>query len=91
MSFIPPRPDDTDAEADAVQIALLRHFSPARRAQLALSLTDTIVAAARRAAVRSQPGATKEEIDVIFVETHYGTALADGLRAKYATARRRRE
>jgi hypothetical protein len=82
MHRIPARPEDTDAEAHEVQMELLRGFSPAKRAQLAVSLTDTIVSAARRALMRSHPGATKEELDVLFVELHYGKELADGLRER---------
>jgi hypothetical protein len=85
--FIPPIPDDTDADAHAVQVALLRGFSTTRRAQVALSLTSTVVGAARRALMQAYPDATKEEIDVLFVETHYGRELADGLRDDLARRR----
>lgn len=86
---IPPRSADTDVEAEHVQIALLRRFSPAQRAELALSLTDTVIDAARRGLIREHPHASKEEIDALFVEIHYGKALADGFRSALAKARHR--
>jgi hypothetical protein len=73
---IPARPADTSVEAERVQIELLRAAPVARRLQLALSLSATVIGAARRALERSRPNASRRELDVRFVELHYGSDLA---------------
>lgn len=85
---IPTRSPDTDAEADRVQLELLRSATPARRAGLALSLTATVVGLARLALARQDPRANDEEIGVRFAELHYGREIGAGL-AKFLRARRR--
>ena len=81
MPVIPPRPADTSAEAERVQIDLIRAAPVSRRLGMAWSLSATVIGAARRALVRAQPHASAEEIDLRFVEIHYGPTLADALRA----------
>lgn len=83
----PTRSEDTDPEADRVQIALLRSATPARRAGLALSLTATVIGLSRLALARQDPAATDEEIGVRFVELNYGRELATGLAAFLRTLR----
>lgn len=78
---IPTRSEDTDPEADRVQIALLRSATPGRRAGLALSLTATVMGLARLALARQDPSATDEEIGLRFVELNYGRELATELAA----------
>ena len=73
--------EDTHPEAERVQIELLRKATPAQRAQLALSLSETTIKLARRAIRRANPGASEEEVGLIFVEVHYGKELADRVRA----------
>lgn len=79
--LIPARPGDTDADAERVQTALLRGAPVARRLHLALSLSATVIGAARRALARSHPGSSPRELDLRFVEVHYGADVAAGLRA----------
>jgi hypothetical protein len=79
--LIPPRPADTDADAERVQVNLLRAAPVARRLALALSLSATVIGAARRAIARSYPHASPRELDLRFVEVHYGAEMAAGLRA----------
>jgi hypothetical protein len=43
------RSADTDPEAEAVQMELLRRAGPARRAQMALELSEQVIGLARRA------------------------------------------
>jgi len=78
---IPARPADTSIDAERVQVALLRAAPVARRLHLALALSATVIGAARRALVRAQPHASARELDLRFVELHYGAAAASGLRA----------
>ena len=73
---IPSRSADTDAEAEGVQLDLLRAATPAQRAGMALSLTATAIALSRRALQRQSPGASEEDIGLRFVELNYGRELA---------------
>jgi hypothetical protein len=82
------RSDDTDADAERVQIALLRQAGAARRAQMALSLSATTIALARRAIGRRHSGASAEEVGVRFVEQHYGADLAKAVRQRLALGER---
>jgi hypothetical protein len=85
---ISPRSDDTTPEAQWVQVELLRAASPARRAHLALSLSAAVISAARRALVRALPLASASDVDVRFVEVHYGPELAEAVRAELIRRRR---
>ena len=78
---IPARPADTTPDAEDVQVALVRAAPLARRLHLAFSLSATIIGAARRALARSQPHVSPRELDLRFVELHYGRDLAEELRA----------
>ena len=78
---IPARPADTTPEAERVQVGLLRAAPVARRLHLALALSATVIGAARRALARAQPHASARELDLRFVELHYGADAAAGLRA----------
>lgn len=73
-------PSDTDPETERVHLDLLHRAGPARRGQMALSLSATVIGLARSAIRRSLPGATEDEVCLRFVELHYGRELADGLR-----------
>jgi hypothetical protein len=81
-SIIPPRPADTSAEAERVQIDLIRAAPVARRLHLAWSLSATVISVARQALRRAQPDASSQEVDLRFVELHYGPDLAAALRAE---------
>ena len=79
---IPPRPADTSVEAERVQIDLLRKAPVSRRLHLAWSLSATVISVARRALARAQPHASQQDLDLRFVELHYGPDLAASLRAE---------
>lgn len=78
------RSADTTAEAEAVQIDLLRRAGPARRAQMALALSARVIGMALQAYRRSHPGATETEIRLRFVELSYGRELAAAVRRRLA-------
>ena len=78
---IPPRPADTSVDAERVQIDLIRKAPVSRRLHVAWSLTATVISAARQALARAQPHASPQELDLRFVELHYGRDLAAALRA----------
>ena len=81
---IPSRPTDTSAEAERVQVDLLRAAPVSRRLRIAWSLSATVIAAARRALARSRPEASRRELDAWFVELHYGPDLAAAVREELA-------
>ena len=85
---LPARAADTDPEAEARQIALLRAAGPSRRVGTALALSATVIALARRALGRAMPNASELEVQLRFVELHYGRDLADGVRRTLAGQRR---
>ena len=78
---IPARPADTAPDAERVQVALLRAVPVARRLHIAMALSATVIGAARRALARAQPQASARELELRFVELHYGATLAADLRA----------
>lgn len=80
--IIPPRPVDTSVEAERVQIDLLRAVPVSRRLRMAWSLSATVITMARRALALAQPDASQEELNLRFVELHYGAELAAALRAE---------
>lgn len=77
---IHPRSADTDADAERVQVALLRAAPISRRIHLALSLSASVIGAARRAIGRAKPHSSERERQLRFVELHYGCDLASDLR-----------
>lgn len=77
----PARPADTTAAADAVQVALFRAASVERRLRCGFGFSASIISAARRGLSSARPGASLRDIDLWFVELHYGADLAAGLRA----------
>ena len=78
---------DTDAEAERVQLDLLRRAGTARRLQLALSLSRTVMSLSRGGIARRLEDASPEELGLRFVALHYGADLADALRAELASRR----
>lgn len=79
---------DTDPDTARAHAAMLRAASPARRVQLALSLSRSIVALSRDGLRRSLGGgASDEDVALRFVELHYGAELAEGVRRRLARGR----
>jgi hypothetical protein len=75
---------DTDPETERVHLAMLRAASPSQRLRLALSLSRTVMDLSRAGIARRHPGASPEEVGLIFVEMNYGHELAEELRADLA-------
>jgi hypothetical protein len=81
---MPPHLSDTRPEAEGVQTELFRRASPGRKLSLALSLSGSVCVLSRRAIRRARPGLTDEEVGLRFVALHYGTDLAEAVRADLA-------
>ena len=75
---------DTDLQAEAVQLDLLRSSTVGRRVSTAVSLSRTAIELACRALRRQNPGCTDTEVLVRFVEVHHGSELAEALRRDMA-------
>jgi len=71
---------DTHPTIERKQIELLRRASDAERFQWMRSLSRTALRLARQGLKRARPNASDEEIDLLFVELHYGSELARRLR-----------
>jgi hypothetical protein len=78
---------DTDPETERVQLELLRRAGPARRLQLALSLSRAVIGLSRGGLARRLADASPEEVGLRFVALHYGADLADALRAELQSRR----
>jgi len=81
---IPPRPSDTSAEAERVQVDLLRAAPVSRRLHLAWSLSASVIGSARHALARQNPRLSQPDLDARFVELHYGRELATELARELA-------
>ena len=75
---------DTNPAIEKIQIELLRKTTDVQRLELALSLSQAALELAREGIRRANPGASKEELGLIFVELNYGKELADRVRSYLA-------
>ena len=75
---------DTHPDVRSVQDAILRRMSAQEKVRIVSSMTRTMIYHARRSIRRSHPDLTDREIDLRFVELHYGEDLARGMRASRA-------
>ncbi len=71
---------DTAPQAERVQIELIRESSVSRRISIVRSLSQTVMFLSRRAIQRANPSLSEREVDLAFVELHYGKDLAERLR-----------
>lgn len=71
---------DTSPEAEKVQIELLREAGVAGRIARMRSLTRMAAKLSRRAIARANPRFSSREVDLMWVELHYGKELAAGYR-----------
>jgi hypothetical protein len=72
---------DTHPAAEQVQIELIRKMSVAERLALMRDWTRTLVHLSREGIARANPGLDERELDLLWVEQHYGRDLAERLRA----------
>lgn len=75
---------DTDLQAETIQLGLLRKATLERRVAIAASLSETAVKLATRAIRHQNPDLGDPEVLLRFVEIHYGSELAEGLRRDLA-------
>jgi hypothetical protein len=70
---------DTTPQAEKVQIELIRKSSVSMRISRVRSLSQTVIFLSRRAIRRANPSLSEREVDIAFVELHYGKDLAERL------------
>ena len=75
-----PTPSSGD-RADRKQIELLRAIGPAGRFARARSLSASVIRLARQAIRTRYPELSERDVLLKFAELHYGTALAERVRA----------
>ena len=71
---------DTSPEAEKVQIELIRRYSVAQRFAKVRSLTARTVGLSKRAIARANPDLSPQQLQIKFIELHYGKDLADRFR-----------
>ncbi len=71
---------DTSPEAERVQIELLRQATAAEKIAQMRSMTTMAVKLSRRAIARANPTLSAQEVDLKWVELHYGKQLGRDLR-----------
>jgi hypothetical protein len=76
--------EDTDLQAEKMQLDLLRRATLERRVAVAASLSKTAINLATKAIRRQNPGLDEHEVLLRFVEIHHGSELAGRLRIDLA-------
>lgn len=79
--------DDTHPAIAKVQMQMLRRAGCARRAALARSLSRTVIGLSRRELGARMAGASREQVELRWVQQQYGAELAGRL-AAFLLARR---
>jgi hypothetical protein len=79
---VPTALTDTDPETARVHLDLIRGASPARRLDLALSLSGSVIALSRARASQGSSAAEARVLGLRFVELAYGPELAAGVRER---------
>ena len=77
---------DTTPEAEEILLDLMRRATVAEKITRVRSLSATVIQLSRRAIARAHPQWTPLEVQLKFVEYHYGQDLADRVR-EYLKAR----
>jgi hypothetical protein len=70
------RPNDTRDDALQVQLGVYRQMSPARRAELALELSEAVRRITREGIRQRHPDYTEDEVHRAFVSLLYGKDIA---------------
>lgn len=67
---------DTDPKSEQVMISLLRQKDAAEKFTLIRSLSQSTIQLSKRAIKRANQGIEDDQVNVIFIELHYGKKLA---------------
>ena len=69
---------DTNIKSEKIQILLLREKSTAEKFSLIRSLSQSTIQLSKRAISRANKGMDNHQVNLIFIELHYGRELAQG-------------
>ena len=83
-------PNDTSDAVARIQHGLLRKAGPGRRADVARSLSSTVIDLSRRALLDRMPTATPREVLLRWVALEYGGDLAERVATYLAAVAQRR-
>ncbi len=67
---------DTHINAENVLISLLREKSPAQKFSIVRSLSQATIQLSKRAIQRANKGIDDDQVNLIFIDLHYGRELA---------------
>lgn len=68
---------DTCPEAERVLVSILRKKSAAKKFSHVRSLTQTAIQLSKRAISRANKDLSEDQINLLFIEYHYGKDLAE--------------
>lgn len=68
---------DTDPNAEKVLISLLRKASISKKFYQVRSLSQMTIQLSKRAIKRANENLNEEEVDLLFINLHYGQGLAE--------------
>ncbi len=71
-----PYTTDTSADAEEIQLELIRRMAPPERAMKAIQMTTRLIRECKAAIRRINPTFTEQEVGIAFIELNYGKALA---------------
>ena len=71
---------DTDVKSEKILIDLLREKSIAEKFDMVRSLSQSMIELSKRAIARANKGIDDDQVNIMFVELHYGRALAQGFK-----------
>ena len=71
---------DTDINAEEFLISLIRKASTSRKMAQVRSLSKTTIQLSKRAIARANKDLDERELDLLFVEYHYGNDLANRIK-----------
>jgi hypothetical protein len=79
--MVMPQNNDTSADAESVQLKLIRQLPPTERLEKALALTCEVIRLSKAAIRRRHPEFSEDEVGLKFIELNYGSELAESVRA----------
>jgi hypothetical protein len=71
---------DTNSEVERRQILLIREASTPKRISKTRSLSNSVIKLSKRAIQRVHPDFSQREVDLAFLEYHYGAKLSESVR-----------
>lgn len=78
--IVPKQNIDTHPEANTVLTQLIQNQDPSERLAGAVSASDRVAQQCKDAIVRTNPGISAQEVNLLFIELNYGRELADNVR-----------